>query len=72
MIAEDIQSHNVVTARFPKAALKRLRQAQKVLGCSRTDLIVAGTLAEIERRTKDIELTERGEASNGLAPVFTN
>ena len=69
MTTEDIRPHNVVTARFPDDALKRLRQAQEVLGCSRTDLIVAGTLAEIDRRTKNIE---REKASNGLSPVFSN
>lgn len=68
MTAED-KKHNMVTARFPDDALERLRQAQAVLGCSRTDLIVAGTLAEIERRTKDIK---REKASNGLSPVFSN
>ena len=30
-------------------------EAVNVLGCARNDLVVAGTLAEIERRMKEIE-----------------
>jgi len=66
-----IETHKskVITARFSNDALRRVEEAVNVLGCTRNELVVAGTLAEIERRTKNIQ---RGEASTELAPVFAN
>lgn len=66
---DGIHKSKVITARFPNAALKRVEEASTILGCTRNELIIAGTLAEIERRMKDIK---RDEASTGLSPVFHN
>lgn len=65
---EETPKHNVVTARFPNDAMQRLHQALSVLGCSRTELILAGTLAEIDRRMKN---TKEAEAEK-LSPFFNN
>lgn len=41
-----------ITARFIPEYEKQLRAACKTLKCKQTDLIVAGTMAEVERRLR--------------------
>lgn len=53
-MTESTTQTNVVTARFPKPALRRLQSALRELDCSRTELVVAGTMAEIERRLQTL------------------
>lgn len=65
---DETHKSKVITARFPNAALKRVEEASSILGCTRNELIIAGTLAEIERRMN----IQRGEASTELSPVFSN
>lgn len=66
---DETHKSKVITARFSNDALRRVEEAVNALGCTRNELVVAGTLAEIERRTKNIQ---RGEALQELAPVFAN
>lgn len=58
----------VITARFPNADLRLLQEASMTLGVTKNELILAGALAEVERRLK----IQRGEATKELAPVFAN
>lgn len=68
-MSSKIIKSKTITTRFSNDALQRVEEAVNVLGCARNDLVVAGTLAEIERRMKEIK---RDETSIGLSPVFHN
>jgi len=65
---EETHKSKVITARFPTAVLKEVEEASSLLGCTRNELIITGTLAEIKRRMN----IQRGEAATELAPVFSN
>ena len=68
-MSSKILKSKTITTRFSNDALQRVEEAVNVLGCARNDLVVAGTLAEIERRMKEIK---RDETSIELSPVFHN
>ena len=52
------QPSHLNAARFPVAIELQLREACRVLGVGKTELIVAGTQAEIERRMRELRRSQ--------------